>query len=550
MIRGLVLVLFLLIPASAFAQFEGVLRVDDPLHVFLLRQQAGGHLQGVTLQHLPLSRYEALSYIDSIDVTQLSRIDRQLLSRYADGYSEANIGLKKLWPRLYEDGSSFLSVEGADFRFEVDPVLYLQAGRVLRPERDTLHHSTFQNTRGVRVAGHIGPHLFFETRLEENQRRDAWPAYARRTAPRLGGTKFYRASQEYDYWRAMGVVGIRTKHFEVRAGRDRNRWGDGMTSLFLSDYATEYDQLQIRTSVWRFQYVNLFTAWTDIASLHRYSDHTMPRKYGALHSLAIDLPARVQLHLYEAVIFAPDYDDSRRRSFDLSYLNPIIFYRAVEIDRGSPDNMQIGGGISWVPTRGLKTYLQGLLTEFNVDELISGDGWFGNKWGWTAGLHYVPRQVAGLDVRIEHTRVRPFTYSHRDVETTFVHFDDPLGHPAGQNFYDYALRLNYQPHLRWSAAMNASYTRRGRNPDGENLGGNPRESYRTRLQDHGHFIGQGVRVDEYRVEANAGYELLPRMHLELALYLEHIDDAESGTRWYVNPMLQLRWGIPFRSLRY
>ena len=151
---------------------------------------------------------------------------------------------------------------------------------------------------------------------------------------------------------------------------------------------------------------------------------------------------------------------------------------------------------------------------------------------------------------MEHTRVRPFTYSHRAANNSFVHYDDPLGHPAGQNFYDWALQLRYQPRARWSGAINAWYTRRGRNPEGENVGADPREPYTTRTRNHGHFIGQGVRVDDYRIEAYGGYEILPRMNLELALYLSQSDDAETGREWNVNPSLQLRWGMPFRSARY
>lgn len=548
--RGLVFLLFASLCAPSFAQHEGVLRTADPLHTFLLRQQVGGNLDHVALQHLPLSRYEALAYLDQIDTDALSSVDRRLLTRYTGQESDPPKWIQRIWPRLYVNGSSFLSVRGDDFAFEIDPLLNLQLGTIVRPSRDDRHSSTYLNTRAVRAAGHIGPHLFFETRVEENQMRAAWPMYARRTAPRIGGTKFHSDSQSYDYWRAMGLVGIRTRHFEVRAGRDRNRWGDGITSLYLSDYGPEYDQVQIRTTVWRFQYVNLFTAWTDLSPLERLGDHVFPRKYGAFHSLSVDLPARVQLHFYESVISAPDYSDDRRRGYDLSYLNPIIFYRAVEIDRGSPDNVQIGAGASWIATPGLKLFGQGLITEFRLEELTAGDGWFGNKWGWTAGFHAAPPWIPGLDIRMEHTRVRPFTYSHRSAETTFVHYDDPLGHPAGQNFYDYALQVHYQPAVRWSAALNAWYTRSGRNPDDENVGSDPRESYVTRSRDHGHFIGQGVRVHEYRLEAYGGYEILPRMNLEATIYMAQVDDAETGTQWYFNPGLQLRWGMPFRSARY
>lgn len=548
----LVFVVLATIVLPARAQ-EGVVQINDPLHNFLLRQHTAGELRDAFLIHRPLSRYEARQYLESLEPRRLNEIDRRLLDRYLGvGTLPGSDWASGLWGVFYRNGHSLLSESGPGYVVEVDPLLYLTAGRARMSEAADSETSgtTWQNTRGVRAAGRIGDHVFFESRIEENQRKDAWPAYALRTAPRLGGTKFYADAQTYDYWRAAGVVGIRTNFFEIRAGRDRNRWADGLGSLFLSDYATHYDQLQIRTTFGRFQYVNLFTAWTDLASVTRTGDHVYPRKYGALHALAINLPARLQLHFYEAVIMAPDYDDGRRHGFDLSYLNPIIFYRAIEIDRGSPDNMQIGAGASWIPFRGLRVYTQGLLTEFKLSELTSGDGWFGNKWGWMAGLHATPFPISGLDLWFEHARVRPFTYSHRDVETTFVSFNDPLGHPAGQSFYDYTLRLRYQPVERLTADVSTYYTRRGRNPEGENWGGDPRESYRTRLADHGHRIGQGIRVHEWRLEALVGYELLPNLYVEGALRAESLDDAELGLNRYVNPFVQLRWGLPFQSLRY
>src|SRR5690625_7433600 len=99
----------------------------------------------------------------------------------------------------------------------------------------------------------------------------------------------------------MGTVGVQTRFVDIRAGRDRNRWGDGLSSMFLSDYPPEYDQVQIRPTFWRLQYINLYSAGPDYASSNRFSSHVVPRKDVAPHPLAVHLPGRVQLHLHQSV---------------------------------------------------------------------------------------------------------------------------------------------------------------------------------------------------------------------------------------------------------
>src|SRR5690606_26618913 len=146
----------------------------------------------------------------------------------------------------------------------------------------------------------------------------------------------------YDYFAATGVVGFRSKYFEARLGRDHHQWGVGRSSLVLSNFSAPFDFLQLRTTLGRFQYVNLFAGLTDKDLFVVQETLPEPRKYAAFHRLSVALPGRVQLGVFESVVFSSD-SLGVRRGFDVSYLNPVIFIRAVERDRGSPDNVLLGG---------------------------------------------------------------------------------------------------------------------------------------------------------------------------------------------------------------
>lgn len=539
-----------------WAQQDGLLQLNDPLHRFLHRQHVLGRLPDAFLSHQPLSAYEAQRYLGTLDslatnTLALSPVDWQLYARFRGEAPGPGIAtFRRAMPFAYRNGRDFVSVQHEDYAVQVNPLFYLTYGRARRSTLEGRDASVpvWQNTRGVRASGHIGKHIFFETRLQENQRRDVWPAFQDtvETAPRLGKTKFNEGSQSYDYWFVTGLVGFRSKYFEVRLGRDHNRWGFGRGSLILSNYATTYDQLQIRTTFWRVQYTNLFTSFGGPTP---EQIEFVPRRYGAFHRLAITLPGHLQVELFETIMYASDDTLGLRDSrFDIAYLNPVIFYRAVEIERADfPDNALLGAGLAWVALPGLRFHTQLLLDELDISQI--GKGWWGNKWGWLAGID-VALPLNNLSARFEYARLRPYLYSHRSPTAAYLHFDDLLGHPAGPNAQDVALFLDYQPTTRLRAALNLAYTQRGRNTATENYGSDPSLPSRPRVSDFGVDLLQGVRQNQWLVEAYTGYEFLPDAYLELAVRAESIDDAETGLERYIAPFLMLRWGLPFQSTRY
>jgi hypothetical protein len=555
-LRTLIALVFLsCFAGSAAAQPLGILRTGDDLSAFLERQHTQGHLDRAFLLNRPLSAPLAVDLLHQLDSRRdlLDPIDRKLLDRHLGRETLAEASrVNRLIPFAYADGRHFYSLHDDDFSIAVDPMLYLTAGRANfadsfdSPEAAT----TWQNTRGIRLAGSIGTNFFFESRIEENQRRIARPEFHRKTAPRLGRTYFYADRQVHDYWRVAGSIGVRTGPFEIRFGRDHNHWATGVNSLFLSDFAPAYEQLQVRTTLGPFQLTNLFAALTDLSDMPAsYPDQTLPRKYTASHLLAVNLSSRVQVHVFESVVFAPD--ERRGAGFDIAYLNPLVFYRAVELDRGSPDNILIGAGASWIVRPGYRLYGQGLITEFQIDELFAGRGYWANKWGTMGGVEIAPQLPAHLTLNYELTKIRPFTYSHGDPSTGYVHFEDYLGHSAGQNAIDHTLRVRYLPSSRTHASLLLAYTVHGRDTDDRNVGADPRIGYRDDRQDvYGFFTLGGIRQRRTLAELRSGYEFLPGAHIEGHLRFDRLDDDELGRRQFIEPAVALRWGMPFQSVRF
>ena len=161
----------------------------------------------------------------------------------------------------------------------------------------------------------------------------------------------------------------------------------------------------------------------------------------ATHHLSIELFKNLTVGIFETIIF------DRGDGFDLQYLNPIMFYRAIEGTIGSPDNVMIGIDLKWNFLKRFQLYSQFILDEFKFNELITDNqGWWANKFGFQAGLKYI--DVLGidhLDFQAEFNTIRPYMFAHRDGTTSYTHYRQSLAHPLGANFRETIFLVKYQP---------------------------------------------------------------------------------------------------------
>ena len=465
----------------------------------------------------------------------------------SDRGTDLNQSRRPFLSYFYRDQTDFYHVDSKDFTLRVNPVLLLQGGRASR-NTDGLR---YVNTRGVQVEGTIDQRLGFYAFLTDNQQ--AVPLYVQNRivrdniVPHEGFWKPYKSTPgQYDFFSARGYVTYAaTKHVNVQLGHDRNFIGNGYRSLILSDYSTPYFFLKFNTRVWKLNYQNLFA---ELTARKENDDQVYPKKYLALHHLSLDVTPNFNIGVFESVVAG-----SASNRFELQYLNPLIFYRAIEQQVGSPDNAVLGLDFKLNVLHTAQLYGQVVLDEFKLSEIRSGNGWWSNKQAVQVGGKYL--DVAGLrnlDLQLEVNYVRPYTYQHATFYTAYTHYNQPLAHPMGANLTEVLGVLSYQPLPRLNLVAKAIYTEQGLdlNVGGRlvNYGGNVLIPYEPHPMDFGNRTGQGNKSRLLHTDFTATYQ--PRLNLFVDAKLVarrqtySLSPALNGSETYAS--LALRWNIAQR----
>lgn len=476
-----------------------------------------------------------LSRWDKMMIAEISRANREwaTLPEKDDSVGTSGRYFFKSSPDVFhheEDG----------FFLVVNPVLHFTLGR--ENDRDLW---LYQNTRGLELRGMISDRVGFYTFLADNQAR--FPSYVnQKIADQSGaipgeGWNIPFGVEGYDFFTARGYIAFdATQHIGIQFGQDRNFLGYGQRSLLLSDFSNNYLFLKINTKVWRIHYQNIFARLVDFP-LRTFGGRMFDPKYMAAHTLSINLTPRFQFGLFENVVFGRS-DTIHPRGFDAHYLNPIIFYRAVEHHIGDPDKIALGAFWRWITRFNVAFYGQLYLDDFHVgdlkydmDTLLVRAGLrnerrydrhasFRNKFALQKGLDWIDvAGISNLDLKLEGNWVRPFVYSHYDVDgsglrpaASYTHYSQPLAHPLGANFRELFLQLFYMPHHNWHFTASYFTAKQGRDMPGTHMGTDIFRDYTTRVGDYGHIFLQGEPATIQMLRLQAAWHWRYNLWLEIS----------------------------------
>ncbi len=414
-----------------------------------------------------------------------------------------------------------VTLKGKDYWLTLDPGVDLQVGK------DTdADINTYNNTRLVYTQGGIGKKINFFAVIYESQGRfaDYYNRYAESIRPAggnpaiipgLGIAKRFR-SDSYDYPIATGQVSYTpSEHFNIQLGHGPNFIGDGYRSLLLSDNASPYPFFKVNTTFWKLKYTNTWMSLRDVRP-EVTENGSFRTKFMANHYLSYNVTKRLNIGLFESVIWENDND----RGFDFNYINPVIFYRAIEFSTGSRGgNALIGLTSKYKFTNRVNAYGQLIIDEFSTGDIFGGEGSYKNKIGYQLGAKYYDAfGLEGLMVQAEYNRVRPYTYSHNSVILNYGHNNQSLAHTLGANFSEFIAIGRYQKGRIFGDAK-FIFAKRGFdfNTEDDNAfyGGNIYGTEDDRLSDNGNDLAQGNTVDFFHAEIQAGYLINPATNLKV-----------------------------------
>ncbi len=493
-----------------------------------------------------LVKYENLEYQSQLNIpfthTYYARFDQQMnvlgtnshtaakpllfdeVATYYDFSAEKKALMKNTegwWGRKIWN-EHLVQVQGKDYWFTIDPIFDLQVGKDSDADFDT----TFNNTRGIYIQGGLGKHLSFVTSVYESQGRFAqyFNQYAESLKafgpdpaiiPGRGIAKRFKADA-YDYPVAEAYLSYSpAKFINIQFGHGKNFIGDGYRSLLQSDVTSPYPFLKLTTKFWKIKYTNTWMWLRDVRP-EVAADDAFLTKYMANHYLSWNVSKRLNIGLFESVIWT----NSNGRGFDFNYVNPLIFYRAIEFETGQGSgNAIVGASVKYKWNNKVNLYGQFILDEFSLNDVKDGNKSWKNKFGYQLGAKYYNAfNVENLMLQFEYNRVRPYTYSHNTIVLNYGHSNQSMAHLWGANFSEaiFIGRYNYQ---RWFADAKFIFGVRGFDfndgTDNFSYGGDIYRNYNDRPYDTGIKVGQGIKTNTFNAELQAGYIINPVSNLKL-----------------------------------
>ncbi|MBU3820926.1 gliding motility protein RemB [Flavobacteriaceae bacterium XHP0103] len=423
---------------------------------------------------------------------------------------------KKLW------NEHLVQVQGKDYWFTIDPIFDLQVGK----DTEADFSSIYNNTRGILVQGGLGKNFNFYTSVFESQGRfaqyvnnyaESLKAFGPDPAiiPGRGIAKRFK-TDSYDYPVAEAYLSYSpAKFLNIQFGHGKNFIGDGYRSLFLSDVASPRPFLKLNTTFWKIKYTNTWM-WLKDVRPEVEQDKAFLTKYMATHYLSWNVSKRFNLGLFESVLWT----NSNNRGFDINYLNPIIFYRAIEFETGQgAGNAILGASAKYKWNDNINLYSQFILDEFALNDVKAGEKSWRNKFGYQLGIKYFDAfRVDNLLLQFEYNRIRPYTYSHNTIVLNYGHNNQSMAHLWGANLSE-AILIGRYHYKRWFANAKLVFGTRGFDyndgTDNFSYGGDIYRDYNERPYDTGVGIGQGIKTKTFYANLQGGYLINPATNLKV-----------------------------------
>ena len=421
---------------------------------------------------------------------------------------------KKLW------NEHLLQIKRKNYWLTLDFLVDVQFGK----DNSAIPY-TYNNSRVFQVNGALGKKLSFSSTIYESQGRFAEyinayinnratnvrPRFSEGLVPGRGKAKRFK-TDAFDYPVAEGYLVYRAnKNMQFQFGQGKNFLGDGYRSFLLSDVSSPTTYLKAQFNFWKIQYTNIWMWITEPAISNPSNPNEGARKYIAAHYLSINISEKLNIGLFETAI------STGENGFDAGFMNPFIFYRSLEFNRGEDaGNALVGLTSKYKLNNKVALYSQLVIDEFSVGNLNNLSDWR-NKFAYQLGAKYFDAfDIKNLYLQAEYNYARPYTFSHRSPILNYGNYSQPLGHLWGANFWEAIAIARYKKD-RWSGSAKMIFGEKGYDFQDQvvSFGGDIYQSYDIRIGNTGNTLTQGNTAKIFLLDFQGNYLLNPANNLSL-----------------------------------
>ena len=467
----LLLIALILITNISFSQVENV-PITNSVYTFLKEMKVKGILAFIREDDPVLSRFEVKELLEKVNIQmeQLSNTETKLLNKYRIEFSDT----------VDPDSSTQLFNSPNGFFTDLDQMItdnvkYLYAYK--EPENNIYfewlghfyHGQDFSKESavnsnlydiGFRIRGTVFNHLGYNLTVIKggvSGNRD----FAEVIEPRLlYNFKWIENTENignYDF--TYGYLKYHTEPYKdmdlsIQLGRDDITLGYGYGSkLILSGDNPTMDFLKFNFDYGIISFTSLHASTTGYFS---YTPEERYTKYYAHNHLKLKFENLFDVGIGETMIYSG-------RGIELGYLAPVNFYKFIEMAIQDRDNGNIYFDLQTKFVKNLELQATFLLDE-NILSNLGDLEKYTNKTAYQLGAFwYNPLSLNDLSLIVEYTKIRPYVYTHFNIQNNYTAFGANLGHRIGPNADELMLRSNYNFNEWIRGTLEFRYQRKGNN---------------------------------------------------------------------------------------
>jgi Capsule assembly protein Wzi len=492
-----------------FSQIENV-PINNGVYTFLKEMKVKGIIPFIREDDPVLSRFEVKDLLEKINaqISELSSTEKKLLNKYRIEFSDSID--PDTSTQLFNPQNGFF----ADLdQMGTDKVKYLYAYQ--EPENNIYiewlghfyHGQDFSQEHavnsdlydiGFRIRGTIFNHLGYNlTVIKGGASGDQ--DLAEVIEPRLLYNFKWIENIEnignYDF--TYGYLKYYTEpykdmHLSFQLGREDMTLGYGYGSkLVLAGDNPTLDFLKFNFDYGIISFTSLHASTTGYYSNTPEERYT---KYYAHNHLKLKFNNLFDIGIGETMIYSG-------RGIELGYLVPINFYKFIEMSIQDRDNGNIYFDLQTKFVKNLELQATFLLDE-NILSNLGDLEKYTNKTAYQVGAFwYSPLKINDLSLIVEYTKIRPYVYTHFNIQNNYTAFGANLGHRIGPNADELMFRSNYNFNEWIRFSLEYRYQREGNNvysEDGtliKNVGGDIALSHGYVLETDRAYFLDGDRVN-------------------------------------------------------